>query len=136
MEKMSIYEKGHLTVATVRILEYCNGSPPSMDQITAMLKFSSEQTAYIIRNLEENGILKKVEGAFEGRWTVDDFLKLEDLPKDISEPTQLDSALQKFQAEKNKMAKKIEAIKEQQALKKKDLFAEIEKKLKKDITKE
>ena len=62
----------------------------------AMLRFSSEQTAYIIRNLEENGILKKVEGAFEGRWTVDDFLKLEDLPKDISEPTQLDSALHKI----------------------------------------
>ena len=108
-----------------------------MDQISKMLKYSSEQTAYIIRILEENGrILKKVEGAFEGRWTVDDFLKLEELPKDITEPTQLDSALQKFQAEKNKMAKKIEAIKEQQALKKKDLFAEIEKKLKKDIAKE
>ena len=74
-------------------------------------------------------------GAFAGRWTVAEHLKLEALPRESKEPTQLDHALQKFQAEKNKMAQKIEAIKEQQALKKKDLFAEIEKKIKKDISK-
>ena len=122
-------------VAAMRILEYRNGYPPSMDQLAEMLGFSSEQTAYLIRRLTEEDIIRPVEGAFGGRWSVAEYLKLEDLPRDSAEPTQLDNALQKFQAEKNKMAQKIETIKEQQALKKKDLFAELEKKIKKDISK-
>lgn len=135
MERKSIYFEGHLVVAAIRVLEHRIGSPPAMDQISELLRYSSEQTAYIIRRLGEEGIIRQVEGAFGGRWTVSEYLKLEELPQDFTEPTQLDHALQKFQAEKNRMALKVEAIKEQQALKKKDLFAEIEKKMKKDITK-
>ena len=135
MERKSIFLEGHLVVAAIRILEYRNGSPPGMDQIAEMLGFSSEQISYLLRRLADESIIRQVEGAFEGRWTVADHLKLEELPKESKEPTQLDHALQKFQAEKNKMALKIEAIKEQQALKKKDLFAEIEKKIKKDVLK-
>jgi DNA-binding Lrp family transcriptional regulator len=135
MERKSIYFEGHLVVAAIRILEHRGGSPPALDQICELLKYSSEQAAYIIRRLGEDGIIKQVEGVFDGRWTVADHLKLEELPQDSAEPTQLDHALQKFQAEKNKMALKVEAIKEQQALKKKDLFAELEKKIKKDIAK-
>ena len=64
-----------------------------------------------------------------------DHLKLEELPRDI-EVKQLDSALKKFQSERNKIAQKIESIKEQQAQKRKDLFAGLEKKLKKDLSKD
>ena len=135
MERKSIFFEGHLVVAAIRVLEHRNGSPPALDQISDLLGFSSEQTAYIIHRLNEESIIKQVEGAFDGRWTVADYIQLEELPQDSTEPTQLDHALQKFQAEKNKMAQKVEAIREQQALKKKDLFAEIEKKIKKDILK-
>lgn len=135
MERKSIFSEGHLVVAAIRILEFRNGSPPSSDQIGEMLGLSSEQTAYIIRRLNEASIIEQVKGAFGDRWTTADYLQLENLPRDTAEPTQLDNALEKFQSEKNKMAKKVEAIKEQQALKKKDLFAEIEQKLKKDISK-
>ena len=133
MERKSIFFEGHLVVAAIRILEFRSGSPPSSDQIGEMLGLSSEQTAYIIRRLNEESIIEQVESAFGDRWTTADYLKLENLPRDTSEPTQLDHALEKFQSEKNKMAQKVEAIKEQQALKKKDLFAEIEQKLKKNI---
>ena len=47
----------------------------------------------------------------------------------------MDEALKQFKAEKNKIALKVESIKEQQAKKQKDLFSEIEKKLKKDLNK-
>lgn len=135
MERKSIFNEGHLVVAAIRILEFRSGSPPSSDQIAEMLNMSAEQTAYIIRRLSEEGIIELVESAFGDRWTTADYLKLEDLSRDAAEPTQLDHALEKFQSEKNKMAQKVEAIKEQQAAKKKDLFAEIEQKLKKDISK-
>jgi len=135
MERKSIFNEGHLVVAAIRILEFRSGSPPASDQIAEMLKMSAEQTAYIIRRLKEEGIIELVESAFGDRWTTADYLKLEDLSRDAAEPTQLDHALEKFQSEKNKMAQKVEAIKEQQAAKKKDLFAEIEQKLKKDISK-
>lgn len=135
MERKSIFNEGHLVVAAIRIREFRSGSPPSSDQIAEMLNMSAEQTAYIIRRLSEEGIIELVESAFGDRWTTADYLKLEDLSRDAAEPTQLDHALEKFQSEKNKMAQKVEAIKEQQAAKKKDLFAEIEQKLKKDISK-
>ena len=130
MERKSIFFEGHLFVAAIRILEYRHGAPPSLEQIAHEITFSKEESALICRRLNEEGIIEQVEGAFAGRWTVADYLKLEQLPRDTAEPTQLDHALKKFQSEKNKMAKKVEAIKEQQALKKKDLFAEIEKKIK------
>ena len=135
MKRKSIYAEGHLVVAAIRILEFRHGSPPTADQIAEMLGFLSEQNAYLIHRLNEEGIIQPVEGAFDDRWTLGEYLKLEDLPRDAAQPTQLDHALEKFQSEKNKMAQKVEAIKEQQALKKKDLFAEIEQKLKKDISK-
>lgn len=135
MERKSIFGEGHLFVAALRVLEHRTGAPPTLDQIREMLGFGAEQTALISRRLMEEGIVAQVEGAFDGRWLVVNYLKLEELPRDATEPTQLDHALKKFQSEKNKMAQKVETIKEQQALKKKDLFAEIEKKLKKDISK-
>lgn len=135
MERKNQYVEGHLFVAAIRILEHRHGAPPTLDLIADMLKFSNEQTGWISRRLMESGIIKIVEGAFGDRWGIDDHLKLEDLPRE-SESSQLDEALKQFKAEKNKIALKVESIKEQQAKKQKDLFSEIEKKLKKDLHKD
>lgn len=133
MANKSIFLEGHLLVAAIRVLEHRHGAPPTLDLIYEILGLGPEQAALICRRLLEEGIIRQVEGAFDGRWTVADYQKLETLPRDSTEPTQLDHALKRFQSEKNKMTLKVESIKEQQALKKKDLFAEIEKRLKKDI---
>ena len=45
----------------------------------------------------------------------------------------LDEALRQFKREKDKISQKVESIKEQQNQKQRDLFSEIEKKLKKDL---
>jgi DNA-binding Lrp family transcriptional regulator len=134
MEGKNQYQEGHLFVAAVRVLEHHHGAPPTLEQIAEMLKFSSEQTGWICRRLQEAGIVRVVEGAFGDRWGIEDHIKLEALPRD-TEPSQLDEALKQFKAEKNKIAQKVESIKEQQAKKQKDLFSEIEKKLKKDLNK-
>ncbi len=135
MDSKNPYNEGHLFVAAIRILEHINGAPPSLAQISELLKISSEQTGLVSRRLREAGIIAQVEGAFDDRWVVAEHLKLEEIPREI-ESTELDNALKKFQAERSKIAEKIESIKEQQALKKKELFAGLEKKLKKDLNKE
>lgn len=129
------YQEGHLFAAAVRILEHLNGAPPTLKEISHLLKYSEEQTGLISRRLTEAGIVKVVESAFGDRWGVDDHLLIESLPKEEA-VSQMDEALRQFKAEKSKMSQKIESIKEQQAKKQKDLFSELEKKLKKDLKKQ
>jgi hypothetical protein len=131
----SLYYDGHLFVAAVRILEHRHGSPPTLEQIAQLLAISTEQTGLISRRLSDAGIIEQVEGAFGERWGILDHLKLEEIPK-VPDTNELDSALKKFQAERQKLAQRVELIKEEQARKKRDLFAGIEKKLKMDRSKE
>jgi hypothetical protein len=135
MKNKSIYEEGHLLVAAIRLLEHFNNAPPTLDQIAQLLKLPNEQIGLIGRRLKDAEIIGQVEGAYEERWTLRDHLRLEELPRATS-ISQLDSALEKFKSERQKLAEKVESIKEQQAKKKKDLFADIEKKLKKDLAKD
>jgi hypothetical protein len=128
------YQEGHLFVAAIRILEHRNSAPPALKEISELLGISAEQTGLISRRLHDAGIVKIVESAFGDRWGVDDHLKIESLPKEAAS-SQMDEALKQFKAEKDKIAQKIEGIKEQQAKKQKDLFSEIEKKLKEDLSK-
>ena len=134
MEGKNQYLEGHLVVAAIRVLEHIHSAPPTLDQIAAMLKFSLEQTGWIARRLQEAGITRIVESAFGDRWGIEDHLKLEELPR-AAESSQMDQALKQFKADREKIAEKVESFKEQQAKKQRELFSEIEKKLKKDLTK-
>ena len=124
MGEKSLYSEGHLFVAAIRILEHQNGAPPDMNQICTLIRFSNEQAGLISRRLQEAGIVEPVSGPFGDRWVVADHPKLEELPKE-TEVSQLDNALKKFQSERDKLAEKVASIKEQQAKKKKELFADI-----------
>lgn len=135
MESKSLYAQGHLFVAAIRVLEHQRQAPPALDQISKMLGFSAEQTGLLSRRLQQQGIIELVESAYGDRWAVADHEKLETLSRE-SESSQLDNELKKFQAERNKIAQKVEHFKEQQAKKQKDLFSELQKKLKKDLSKE
>ncbi|RJQ66076.1 MAG: hypothetical protein C4519_26275 [Desulfobacteraceae bacterium] len=135
MEKKTLYNEGHLFVAAIRVLERRHGAPPTLEQISELVHFSTEQTGLISRRLRDAGIVEQVEGAYGDRWGIADHLKLEDLPRDM-DVTQLDTALKKFQSERNKLAQKVESIKGLQAQKRKDLFAGLEKKLKQDLSKD
>jgi DNA-binding IscR family transcriptional regulator len=135
MENKSLYNEGHLFVAAVRVLAHQKGVPPMLDQISELLGITSEQAGLISRRLRDAGIVEEVEGAFGVRFVIKDHLKLEELPREV-ESSQLGNALKKFQSERDKISQKIESIKEKQAQKKKDLFAEIEKKFKKGVGKD
>jgi DNA-binding MarR family transcriptional regulator len=135
MSDKSAYTEGHLVVAAIRIHDHLNDSPPDLGEICACLQLTPEKGSQLIRGLEKRGIICAVESAYGQRYTIADHLKLEELPRS-AEPSKLDEEIQRFKSERSKMEQKVESIQSKQAQKQKDLFAEIEKKLKKNLDKD
>ena len=99
-----------------------------------MLAMSIEHSNYICRKLQEMGIVDSIEGSFENRLFIRDHLKIEEIPREDDE-SKLEEELKRFQESQKGLSKKIESIQAEQAQKKKDLFAEMEKKLKQELDK-
>ena len=135
MQETDFYSSAHLFVAAIRILEHQNSASPSIDDVCRMLSFSPEQGNYICRKLKELDIIEVVESAFGNKLYIRNHLEIEDIPKG-EQVSRLEEELKNFQRSKNEISSKIESIKSEQAEKKKTLFEELEKSLKKDLNKE
>ncbi len=130
MKNSGLYSDAHLVAAAIRILEHRNSAPASVDDVCQTLSFSIEQGHFVCRKLKEMGIIDVVEGAFGTRLFIKNHLKIEEIPKDEKDSS-LTEALKKFQNAKKDFSKKIESFQAQQTKKQQDLFAELEKKMKK-----
>jgi hypothetical protein len=115
MEHSDFYSNAHLIVAAIRVLTHQNSTPPSMDQVCRIISFSLEQGNFICKKLKEIGIVDVVEGGLK-----------ED---------NLEESLKAFQNSRKDFTRKIESFQAKQAKKQRDLFAELEEKLKKDSNK-
>ena len=133
-KKTNLYSQAHLIVAAIRVYEHLNSRPPTVDDVCRVINFSVEQGYFICRKLQEIDIIKTVEGTYGTRLFISDHLKLEDLPRDEPE-NKLEDDLKKFQSTQKALSQKIESFQAQQKQKKKDLFAEMEKKLKEELEK-
>jgi hypothetical protein len=80
------------------------------------------------------GIVDVVEGAFGTGLFINNHIKIEEIQRGEQED-KLEAALKLFKDSKKGLTKKIASIQAKQAKKQKDLFAEIEKKLKKETDK-
>lgn len=129
-----LYSQAHLVVAAIRILEHRKKTPPSIEDVCAALSLSAEQGNFHCRKLEMMEIIKVVEGAFGTRLFILDHLKIEEIPKGIKED-KFEEALKKFQTSKKEFTQKMENFQAKQVEKQKNLFAELEKKLKKELKK-
>ena len=134
MKSNDLYGTAHLFVAAVRVLDHRDGAPPALETVCRLLDFSDEKGSYLLNRLKELGILDTVKSGFNDRIVVANHLAVEDLPREAEE-SRLEQELKKFKQGKNVMQEKVASIKAQQDQKKQDLFAEIEKKLKKKIDK-
>jgi DNA-binding IscR family transcriptional regulator len=130
----NLYKTAHLFVSAIRVWEYQNDTPPALEEISQMLAMSIERTSYICRKLKEVGIVDSVEGSFGNRLFIRDHLKIEEIPRE-DDGSKLEEELKKFQESQKGLSQKIETIQAKQAQKKKDLFAEMEKKLKQELDK-
>ncbi|MBC2712578.1 MAG: MarR family transcriptional regulator [Desulfosarcina sp.] len=134
MKPNDLYTTAHLFVATVRVLDHRDGAPPALEAICRMLNYSDEKGSYLFNRLKEQGIVDTVKSGFNDRIVVGDHLAIEELPRDTEE-SRLEQELKKFKKGKDAMKEKVASIKAQQDQKKRDLFAEIEKKLKQKVVK-
>jgi DNA-binding transcriptional regulator GbsR (MarR family) len=110
-------------------------APPSLDDIAQILAMSLERCSYVCRKLNELGVIESIERSYGNRVFVRDHLKIEEIPRDV-DGTQMEAELQKFKETQKAISEKIESIHAQQAQKKKDLFTEMEKKLKQELDKD
>lgn len=134
MQNSDLYSNAHLVVSAIRIFTHKNSKQPSMDEICHALSFSLEQGNLICKKLKDLGIIDVVEGAFENHLFIKDHLKIEEISRDKKED-KFEDALKKFKDSKKDFSKKIESFQVKQAEKQKALFAELEKKLKKNSDK-
>ena len=130
----NLYTPAHLFVSAIRVWEYQNDTSPALEEISHMLAMSIERTNYVCRKLKEMGIVDSVEGSFGNRLFIRDHLKIEEIPREDDE-SKLEEELKKFKESQKGLSQKIETIQAKQAQKKKDLFAEMEKKLKHELDK-
>ena len=129
MKEIDLYTKAHLVVAAIRILEREANVSSSIEKVCQMISFSLEHGNFICKKLEEMGIIEIVKGAHGTRLFIKDHLKIEEIPRGAGE-SKLEEELKKFQSSKKGLSKKIELFQAKQAEKQKNLFAELEKKLK------
>ena len=129
MQKTDLYSNTHIVVAAIRVLTHQKNTPPSIDDVCQALSFSLEQVNFICNKLEEMQIIEIIEGSYGTRLFVKNHLKIEDIPRG-DKVSGLEEELKKFQSSRKDFTKKIESFQAKQVKKQKDLFAELEKKLK------
>ncbi|MBC2696146.1 MAG: hypothetical protein HF982_12910 [Desulfobacteraceae bacterium] len=132
MKDKDFYSTAHLVVAAIRILEHQNSASPSINKICRTLSCSLEQGNFVCMKLKEMNIIDVVEGAFGTKLFIKNHLLLEKISQGATEDN-LGKELKKFQNAKKNYLQKIELFKGEQEKKKKNLFAELEKKFKKDL---
>ena len=133
-KKTDLYSQSHLLVAAIRVYEHLNSRPPTVDDVCRVINFSAEQGHFICRKLQEIEVIKAVEGSYGTRLFINDHSKLENLPRHEPE-NKLEDDIKKFQDTQKSFSRKIESFQAQQKQKKKDLFTEMEKKLKEELEK-
>lgn len=133
-QRKDFYSEAHLLVAAIRVHEHLHSQPPTLEDVCRMLAFSAEHAGIISRRLEDLGIVEAVQGSFGARFFVRDHRKLEDIPRGEL-GRKLEDEVKKFQDLQRSFTHKIESLQAEQAGKKKNLFAEMEKKLKEELDK-
>jgi hypothetical protein len=131
-EQEDLYSQAHLMVAAIRVFEHNNSRPPTIDDLCRMINFSIEKGNFICRKLEEINVIEAVEGTYGTRLFVRDHLNIEDIPRGEAD-NNFEDELKKFQESQKAISQKVESFQAKQKQKKKDLFAEMEKKLKKEL---
>ena len=132
MKTIKTYHHSHLFVSAIRILDHQKSAPPSIEEVCSLLDFSLEQGHFICNKLAEMEIVKIVEGAYGMRLFIKNHTLLEDIPISDKE-SKLDEALKQFKATRKGYEKKVASIQADQKEKRKNLFADLEQKLKANL---
>jgi hypothetical protein len=132
---MDAYSEAHLFVAAIRVLQHRKNCPPALEEVCELINVSVELGNTIRRKLSTAGIVNSLEDPFGVKLMVGDHLAIESLPKEAPAEDGLARELAEFQAKKKNSDEKVAALQAEIEKKKKDLFADLEAKLKKEMNK-
>ncbi|TWI70758.1 hypothetical protein LZ24_02178 [Desulfobotulus alkaliphilus] len=134
MHGKSPYETAHLLVAAIRICTHQkNGTPPEISDISSLLKISAEEILILIRQMEKIGVLECLDQAGTSRYFIQDMQVLETLPKQREEKA-IQAEIESFKNSRQKKNMEIENFQKKQKEKQKELFSQLNRKLKSDET--
>jgi hypothetical protein len=132
--KESEYDQAHLVVASIRVLDHQNGSPPAISDVCQMLALSKEQGHLLCKKLHALDIIDVIKGAYGERLRVKEHLNIESLDRsDASDG--MARALKDFRKSKTEQTKKFETLKAEHKEKKKDLFEQMQRQLRAEFDK-
>lgn len=129
---MTPYDEAHLFVAATRILAHQKQSAPPIGDICALINISDEAGHALCRKLEQQGIVELFKDPFSVKVAVANHLAIEELPKE-EVGNSLAAELEQFMSKKKDMDKKVQSIQAELEAKKKNMFSELEKQLKKSM---
>jgi hypothetical protein len=101
--------EGHAHVAAVRVLDYRQGRPPSLEEVAEVLGSKIEITAHRLRALQELGIVKLVESPFAVHVHVTNYPALEELPEEQT-GEDLAEQMKDFQRRQEEKAQEFQRI--------------------------
>ena len=131
MKKMSPYEEAHLLVAAIRVLEFQNKKSPGYGEIAGLLGINIEKVGLLCKRMEAEGIVQLVAGPFETtHLIIADHCGIEELPREAAENRMAEEIREFKEKSKNAFEEKVKAAAEEKRKKEKELFAELERKLK------
>jgi len=132
---MDAYSEAHLFIAAIRLLQHRKASPPSLEEVCELLQISVELGNTTRRKLTKAGIVNSLEDPFGVKLMVGDHLAIESLPKEAPAEDSLAKELAEFQAKKKSGDEKVAAIQAELEKKKKEMFSDLEARLKKEMSK-
>lgn len=102
-------EEGHLIVAAIRVLSHREGAPPGFDETAELLRMQPEALRLKVAELEEAGVVVRVQSAWDVHLEVGDHLGLEEL--DPEEKTAaMDEQLAEFDRRKQQEADRMSRL--------------------------
>lgn len=132
---LNLYQKGHIVLAAIRIFEFNNEYAPDINDLEKQLNsVSQEDLEFVVRRLENLGVLNIISAAGARRIFIRDHVKLEEL-KEQEKISSMEEEVAKFMEQQCKLGEKVTKMQQEQKERKKDMYADMEKRLKEELAK-
>ncbi|MEW5734780.1 MAG: hypothetical protein AB1921_07990 [Thermodesulfobacteriota bacterium] len=133
MDRNSPYYRSHLVVAACRIILHQSGAPPTVKDIAKLLSYTEEDCQHTVNMLEKLEVLRIVASGSDDRIFVEDPKPLEDLARE-RESGKMEKELDEYAEKRRAEMDRIKKLATGEGQRKKDLFAALTEKLKKDVS--
>lgn len=124
----NLYETAHIFVAGIRIFEHVNKRPPSLKELSDILKISEEELSLISRKLSDEKIISMIVSGAECRYGISDHTRIETLPRDDETPRMADEISQFQNRQQSRLKEMEKTLAEKRD--KQSVFSDLDKALK------